>query len=570
MNYVDQGEYEKAKSIYTKLYQKNTRKQDYLLGLVNVHVQLKEFETAQELLKNYMASSDRYPNIMVELGYVFQLQGDSLKAKTWYGKAIDIVKERSVFAYTTGQAFQKRNLLDWAIQTYEIAKAKEPRINYNIQLARLYGEKGNQQKMFDSYLDLILDNEKYINVIQRNFSSYIDSNPQNESNRILKRLLVKRLQRSPNVVYNQILSWTFVQEESFDKAFAQEKAIYKRTQDNTLSRLFSLGSVAREAESYQQALKIFDYISQETSNLNIKLKAIENTMEIQMLQEEDVSTIEKNFQSYFKTFGFNNQTIELQLIYAKFKAFTRNNNEAAIDLLERSLSNNLNRFQEAKTQMLLADILVAQQQFNQALIKYSLVSKQVKNTPLAQEAKFKTAMTSYYKGDFDWALTQLKVLKKATTQTIANDAMEMSRFIKDGQSEIDSTQQALKTIAKVDLLIYQSKFNQAHTLLDKVLSTNENVQLLDQAYFKKAQIFQKQGQFQQAVMQYESLVNQQSDSFLIDNALFEMSNLQYHKLNLPEEAQNNLETLIFNYQDSIYFTEARKLYRKIRGDQNMQ
>lgn len=570
MNYVDQGEYEKAKSIYHKLYQKNSNKQDYLLGLVNVHVQLQEFESAQQLLKKHIASSERYPNLMVELGYVFQIKGDSLEANAWYDRAIDVVKKRSVFAYTTGQAFQKRNLLDLAIKTYEIAKADDPRVNYNIQLARLYGEKGNENKMFDSYLDLILDNEKYLNVIQRNFSSYIDSDPQNESNLTLKRLLIKRLQQSQNVIYNKILSWIFIQEKSFDKAFAQEKAIYKRTQDKTFNRLFSLGEVARDADNFSEALSIYHYVYEETSNSNLKLEAIENIMEIQILEGRDNADVEKNFQSYFKSFGYNDQTIELQLIYAKFKAFTLNNNAEALELLSQSLSYDINRFQEAKTQMLMADILVAQEQYNRALIKYSLVSKQVKNTTLAQEAKYKTAMTSYYKGDFDWALTQFGVLKKATTQTIANDAMEMSRFIKDGKSQVDSTQQALKIIAKADLLIYQNKLNQALKQLDEILENTDNFHLIDQAYFKKAQIFEKQQQYQLAVEQYKILVSEQPESFLMDNALYTMAYLQYNKLNLPKDAQKNLESLIFNYQDSIFFTEARKMYRKIRGDQNLQ
>lgn len=570
MNYVDQGEYVKAKSLYEKLYQENPRKQDYLLGLVNVHVQLQEYKEAQNLLINYLEQSNSYPNIMVELGYVFQLQGDSLKANSWYEKAINIVKTRSVFAYTTGQAFQKHNLLDLAIKTYEIAKAEDSRLTYNIQLARLYGEKGEQEKMFDSYLDLILDNEKYINVIQRNFSEYISSDPQNESNLILKRLLFKNLQQSPNTIYNQILSWTFIQEESFDKAFAQEKAIYKRTQDKSFNRLFSLGEVAKDAEYFDEALTIFNYISEESSNLNTKLEAVENIMKIQLLQDKDSSAVNQKFQSYFKTFGYNKQTFDLQLIYAKFKAFVADDKKGALNLLEQTFTYKLSRFEEAKAQMLMADILVAQEQFNKALIKYSLVSKQVKNTPLAQEAKFKTAMTSYYKGDFDWSLSQLKVLKKATTQTIANDAMEMSRFIKDGQSDIDSTQQALRTIAKVDFLIYQNKLNQALQQLNNAIQNTDNFHLLDQAYFKKAKILEEQQQFQLAVNQYEILVNQQPESFLVDNALFAMSNIQYYKLNLPEDAKKNLETLIFNYQDSIYFTEARKLYRKIRGNQNLQ
>ena len=47
--------------------------------------------------------------------------------------------------------------------------------------------------------------------------------------------------------------------------------------------------------------------------------------------------------------------------------------------------------------MLLADILVFDEKFNQALIYYSQIQSEVKGDLLAQEARFKVAKTSYFK-----------------------------------------------------------------------------------------------------------------------------------------------------------------------------
>ena len=33
-----------------------------------------------------------------------------------------------------------------------------------------------------------------------------------------------------------------------------------------------------------------------------------------------------------------------------------------------------------------------------------------------------------------------------------------------------------------------------------------------------------------------------------------------------EKAKDNFEQIIFNHADSIYYVEARKAYRKLRGD----
>jgi tetratricopeptide (TPR) repeat protein len=570
MNYVEQGEYEKAKSIYQKLYEKNSNKQDYLLGLADVFIQLEEFENAENLLTDYLKKPGTYPNILVELGYVYQIQNDTVKANLWYDKAVEEVKERSVFAYPTGRAFEKYSLVDYAIKSYEIANAEEPRINYSIQLAKLYGEKGDQKRMFDNYISLIEQNDKYFDVIQRNLNEYITNESDHESNVILKRLLIQKLQQSPKLLYNQILSWVFAQEEAYDKAFAQEKAIFKRTQFKNFIRLFNLAEVAEEAFAYDNALEIYDFIENESQNKITQLEAIESQLKVRLDKEEKAVDIKKRFEDYLTNFGYNAQSVGIQLLYAEFMAFQEEDYQEALSVLNEAMNFEINPFQKASVQMLIADIFVTQEQFNNALIKYSLVSKQVKNTPLAQMAKYKTAMTSYYKGDFDWALTQLDVLKRATTQTIANDAIEMALFIKQGKSDIDSTQFALRQMAKADLMIYQSKPQKALVKLDSLINDSDNYHIIDKALYKKAQVLEDMNLYQEAARFYEQLIAQHPESIVIDNALFALANLQVNKLGLPEKAQENLEILIFNHQDSIFFVEGRKLYRKLRQDQNIE
>ncbi len=569
MNYVEQGEYEKAKVVYEKLYKQNSNKQDYLLGLADVFVQLEEFQMAENLIKDYLKKPGTYPNIFVELGHIYQIQNDSVQAKQWYEKAVEKVKERSVFAYSTGMAFEKHSLVDYAIETYEIANAEQPRVNYSIQLAKLYGEKGDQRRMFDNYISLIEQNEKYFDVIQRNLNEYIEGDAQNESNIILKRLLLEKLQKSPKLLYNQILSWLFVQEEAFMSAFSQEKAIYKRSEFKDFSRLFDLGEVALEAEVWENALEIYEYIESESQNTIIKLEAIEQQLRVWLKSNDNTKHLEKKFEDYLAEYGYNQQTLSIQLLYSEFLAFEMNRFEDAMRILEAALNFEINKFQEATVNMMIADIYVAQGDYNKALIKYSLVSTQVKNTPLAQMSKYKTALTSYYKGDFDWALTQLNVLKKATTQTIANDALEMALFIKQGKSDIDSTQQALKGLAKADLLIYQSKPEEALVQLDSLMNNSENYQILDQVLYKKATVLENVNQYEEAAKYLEQILSQYPESIVVDNALFKLSEIYTEELNLPEKAFKHLEDLIFIHQDSIFFVEGRKLYRKLRQEQNL-
>ena len=119
----------------------------------------------------------------------------------------------------------------------------------------------------------------------------------------------------------------------------------------------------------------------------------------------------------------------LQLAYGEFLAFYQKDTDAATKFLRKSMKLNISDFQEATVKLLLADILVLQEKFNEALIYFSQIQKSLKNSTLSQEARFKVAKTSYYKGDFEWAETQLKVLKSSTSQLIANDALDLKLLI---------------------------------------------------------------------------------------------------------------------------------------------
>jgi hypothetical protein len=54
----------------------------------------------------------------------------------------------------------------------------------------------------------------------------------------------------------------------------------------------------------------------------------------------------------------------------------------------------------------------------------------------------------------------------------------------------------------------------------------------------------------------------------VDEALFFSAVIYDEKLKQPELAKPLYEKMIFNHQDSIYFIEARRKFREIRGDNN--
>ena len=103
-----------------------------------------------------------------------------------------------------------------------------------------------------------------------------------------------------------------------------------------------------------------------------------------------------------------------------------------------------------------ADILLLSDKIWDALLYYSQVENDFKESPIGHRAKFKRAKIAYYQGDFNWAQAQLDVLKSSTSKLISNDAMDLSLLITDNYN-LDTIDKPMIQFAKGDLLCFQKK-----------------------------------------------------------------------------------------------------------------
>lgn len=565
--YYEDGDFDKALALYEQLYQKQPQNSTWFNYMVECHQQLGKYTEAQQLLEEKMASS-RFPKplLQIDLGQNFILQQQPEKAQPYFDKAINYLNEKPSYAGTIGYRFRKYTLLDEAVKAYTLAMKLRPDLNYNYQLAAIYGEQGNIEKMLDAFLAIYKEQEQNRTRIEQAMLQFISENATDENNLLLKKLLLKRSQTTPDVIWNELLSWLFVQQKQYNMAFLQEKAIYKRTDEISLDRLTDLALAATEDDENSTAIAIYTFLIAHTEFAGAKLEAELAILQLELSENTpDIKSIEKKFEELQETYGINTHTISLQIAYAHFIAFNKNEPDLAEKHLKKVLELRLSPFDASLLKMELADILVFEERFNEALIYYSQIQKTMKNDVAGQNAMFKVAQTSFYKGDFDWAENQLNILKQSTSQLIANDALQLKLLITDNSQE-DSLQTALKIYAKADLLAYQHKNQEAIALLDSILINHKGESIEDEALFKQGKLFEKTGAYQKAITNYEKMLAFFEGDILTDDALFAMASVYEHQLNNPEKAKAYYEKIIFNHQDSIYFVEARKAYRKLRGD----
>jgi tetratricopeptide (TPR) repeat protein len=128
-------------------------------------------------------------------------------------------------------------------------------------------------------------------------------------------------------------------------------------------------------------------------------------------------------------------------------------------------------------------------------------------------------------------------------------------------------QTALKKFAKADFLALQNKNTAAIQALDEILINHKGEKIEDEALLKQGKLFEKTNQYTKAEENYLKLIELYKEDILGDDAYYHLAKLYENQLENEQKAKEYYEQIIFNFADSIYFIEARKRFRMLRGDE---
>ena len=302
--YFKNGEYEKALIEYKKLYSNATSNINYINQIISTHQELEQYDEAESFLQNLLERIN-YPAFIVELGYNYQLKNDLVNAQVYYKKALESIDTKPSNVFSVARSFQNHSLLDEAIIAYENAMVLNPDFNFNLQLAQIYGEQGNIERMFNSYINFVEVNPATVRDIKRSINDFITEQSTSGNNILFRKILLKKIQEQPNLLWNDLLSWLFVQQKDFNKAFTQEKAIFNRNQQS-LSRIEDLALITLNENENETAKEILTYLTENAQDSDTKLEAHNNLLQLfGFLHERN-----KRCNIFFrKHFNFTNQRI---------------------------------------------------------------------------------------------------------------------------------------------------------------------------------------------------------------------------------------------------------------------
>jgi tetratricopeptide (TPR) repeat protein len=567
--YNANGEHEKALVIYQKLYKQDndTYFRDYFGTLMS----LKKFDEAENITKKAIKKHPNTPEYVITLGSVYAQHGEAEKANVLYDGLIKALPaDQNAVALLASQFYQGTNA-DYAIKTFlQGRKLLHDDNLYAYELITLYRFKRDKNSLIEEYLNLLPKNPIFLSQAENSLSTLFEGAADYE---LLRVALLKRIQKDPQqTIYINLLTWQFLQQKDFDQALNQALALSRRLNDDG-SDVYDLCRTLIANQAYDEAIRGYEYLISRGKDKPLYLEAKIELIDAKNLKittgkytQTDLLDLEKDYTDLFTEFGRSNMTAFAMQRLANLQTFKLHKLNEAQKVLEDAIqipqiSPNL----RAACKLDLGDIYLLNNQPWEATLLYSQVETEYPNTAIGQDAKFRNAKFAYYTGDFKWAKGQLDVLKAATSQLIANDALNLSLLIGDNIS-VDTTGAALKMYARADLQIFAEQQEKAIKILDSINVKFPGNTLSDDILMSKARIAIQQKDYALAADDLKKILVENPGGLWADDAVYMLGDIYENQLNDKEQAKGYYQKIITDYPGSLWINDARKHFRKLRGD----
>ena len=571
--YFDNGEFEQAAQLYESLY-KNYANKYYYQRLYSSYLKLGEFKDALRLTEKRLKNNPKELALYVDEGNVHLLQENEKKALKCFDQAIEAITSNIAPVPDLAMAFINIGRYDYAVKTYLTAREKtRSQQLYFSELVGVYQAMGDYTAMTHEYFNLLDKQPGMIASVQLNMQKSMLEAPDDRLADGIRQALVERVSEHPNNhTYLEMMIWFAIQQKDFRFSLQQAEAVDARFPDKGGEQVLRVASIAFDNEDYDVAADAYRYLQGKGQDSPYYFESRVGELKVDFarinhhyaIPADSLVLLKQKYESAIAELGKNERTIQLMRNYAQLMAYYANEAQAAVSILDDvlevpRLKNNI----RGEVKLELADILLFAGSVWDASLLYMQVEKENKNDILGARAKFKNARLSYFNHDFEWANSQLKVLRASTSKLIANDAMELSLLISDNMED-DSTYTMLSLFADADLLLYRNQLDSAWEGFDQVTRQMLSHPLFDEVLMRKAQIRMKQARYAEADSLLQRLVDFYPTDITADDALFFMAELNEDHLANPAKALECYEKILVDYPTSLYVDRARKRYNALK------
>ena len=568
--YLVQKEYDKALPLLRDLYLSAPFDKKFYDQYLSALLETKNYDTAIEL-GDYMRKIRKEDlSLYVDMANAYELKGKKKEAEKLYQEAIGKVGANEFLLTNFRSALRFYKKRQWeivAIENYRNA-LKNPYMFAN-ELALLYNEEGQADRAIATIMDALNVQPYGLENTKQALETIIAGDEKKLKK--VRNLLAKKMEADPaNYAVREMFTW--LQSQIGDKNDVLKEVIkMDQLQGKDGVQVMQHVQDLVNREEYESALQALDYIlkkgtvspafeAAQVLQLNIRKYQLDQTYP---QNKEKVGQLLQDYERFFQTFPkYKNQRIALD--YAEVIGLYDGRPQAALEQLTAIESlpyTSPEIVGEAK--LAAGDYLIFIGKVWEAALQYAQVDKMFKEDRLGEEARFRNAKLSYYRGDFEYAQAQLSVLKASTTELIANDALNLSVLIVENTPQ-DKNFQVLNRFAFADLLQFQNRLDEAQTLLDSLSKAYPDNDLQDDILMNQAKIASKKQDYASAVRHLTEIQSKYGDDVLADDATMRLATIFEQQFKQKDKALQQYELLITKYPGSTFVQEARAKYEELK------
>ncbi len=561
--YLADKNYEKAFNAYSELYSANPDSiyYEYYSNLMLAG----KYKEAEKIVEKQFTLRDN-PYLNIDLGSAFYMQGKYDKAYASFNALLNRINGDAMFTERMAKAFSDAGLEDYAIFAFEkTGRMLGVPYYFNGPLSKLYAKCGHLDNAIDALLTTMPGLTVNVDNVKTILLELLGDDP-DKLRQAQKAILTKLNEQPENVYYTDLLTWIFTQKNDWDQALIQIEALDERNKETGKS-LMDLARTAGNAKQYETAGKAYDdiiakgkdqpyYLLARSEQLCNELAGIRSNP---AFTQEQVHSLEKKYDSFLTEYP-KYYSMKTASEYAMLFAQYGNDVPKGIEILKKGVEEpDTRRNMMGVFKLQLGDYYLLIGQLWDASLTYSQVDKEFKQDVTGEDARFRNAKLAYYRGDFDWAQRQLTILKSATSELIANDALYLSVLITENVE--DSNLVPLQRFAYAGLLLVQNRDKDAEELLDSINKAYPKHSLNDDILMLRSDIALKHKDYEKALGYLKSITEQYKTDVLADDAVYKMAEIYHNNLNKKDLAKQYYEQLIIDYPGSTFVQAARrKLY----------
>ena len=343
--YYQNGEYEKALTIYQDLYAQTEYKsyRDMYLSCLTL---LKQFDAAEKFLKKEAKKKKNDFYILIDLGMVYYNLNRTSESEEQFAKAKEIALANESSVANAASAFQMYRQFQHAIDIYERAEKKFPNKKYGLEIGNIYSVEKNYEQMMEHYLDYL--NGETLATIESRLSYVLANDSEDKAEQIIEKALIAQAQKKPNSAsLNSLTIWLYTQTGRNEMALNQLIAYNKRAAQSNDKEIVEFGNEMAEIGEYETSIRAFNYLVKRKTRsvlhneayiglLNVSYKKAVSKLNPDI---NELKALDSTINLALKDVAIA-KAYDIKITSAQLKAFYLNKCDEAIEVINEAIASN--------------------------------------------------------------------------------------------------------------------------------------------------------------------------------------------------------------------------------------